>query len=69
MSGGDDMIQLGYCDDCKHCLGMSHGEILCDAFPNGIPNNHLWKSLSELKKCNNGIGFEPKEENNEPAQK
>ena len=60
------MIQLSDCDNCKHCFGFEHGHALCDAFPDGIPYDHMDKDLVGCKNCNNGIGFEQKEE---PAQK
>lgn len=57
------MIKLGYCDKCKHKTGFSKGHPLCEAFPNGIPYEHMEKPLELLKDCNKGISFEPKSNN------
>ncbi len=51
------------CDKCIH----QHKELFdgwlmaCDAFPNGLPLEHIYPDLEKLKECNNGIGFEPRE--------
>ena len=66
--GGEIMIRLSDCDDCKHCTGFEHGHALCDAFPDGIPYNHMDKNLTDCKDCNNGIGFEPKDESDKTTQ-
>jgi hypothetical protein len=52
------------CDNCKHIQpNKKDGWIpVCDAFPEGIPNeNLLYKDIEELKVCNNNIGYEPKD--------
>ena len=51
------------CGNCKHIRPNKDGWIcVCDAFPDSIPDeNLLYKNISELKECNNGIGYEPKE--------
>lgn len=52
------------CGNCKHIHSVKKdGWIpVCDAFPDGIPGeNLLYKTIDELKECNNGIGYEPKE--------
>ena len=61
----DMVIRLGDCDDCKNRFGFKNGHTLCHAFPEGIPYEHMEKDLKSLKECNNGIGFEPKTENND----
>ena len=53
------MIKLCDCDKCKHRTGFDKGHGLCEAFPNGIPYEHMDKDVRNMKKCNNGIGFEP----------
>lgn len=55
------MIKLCDCDKCKHRTGFDKGHGLCEAFPNGIPYEHMDKDVRNMKKCNNGIGFEPVE--------
>lgn len=54
------------CGKCKHIKQIKKDGWIpcCDAFPDGIPNeNLLYKDIPELKECNNGIGYEPKENN------
>ena len=36
-----------------------------NAFAYGIPCEHMDKDLKSMKECNNGIGFESKESNND----
>lgn len=62
------MIKLSDCGYCAHCKGQKNGYGICDAFPNGIPYEHMDKDLKALKECNNGIGFEPKNNNNKPSK-
>lgn len=60
------MIGVDYpCDKCKHKLPNIDGwKCVCKAFPNGIPNDLLLTgNVVNLSECNNGIGFEPKEQN------
>ena len=57
------MIIFYGCDFCKHCTGMKKGHPVCEAFPNGVAYDHMDKDLQNLKECNNGIGFEPREKN------
>lgn len=54
------------CDECKHGLPMiDRCTIPCKAFPEGIPIKFMMhENPRKLKECNNGIGFERKEENN-----
>ena len=61
IDGGKEMIKLSDCDYCKHCHELKNGSVTCDAFPNGIPYDHMDKDLKETSECNNGIGYEPKE--------
>ena len=62
------MICVGY--DCDYCKNMFKDKIdgwktHCKAFPDGIPSNYFFKlNPSELKECNNGIGYEPVEGGN-----
>lgn len=58
------MIKFYDCDYCKHCSGSKNGHIICDAFPDGVPYEHMDKDLKHMKKCNNDIGYEPRKENN-----
>lgn len=55
--------------ECLRCKNFINGERLpytwkCAAFPNGIPYERFSNiSDSNRKQCNNGIGYEPKEQN------
>lgn len=62
------MIKVGDCDYCKNCYGFEKGHPICYAFPKGIPYEHMDKDLRSLKECNNGIGFEPKENSDKPSK-
>lgn len=57
------MIRFYDCDFCKHSKGTKNGYFICDAFPEGVPYSHMDKDLKKAKECNNGIGYEPREEN------
>lgn len=50
--------------ECKHQRDkLLDGWIpCCDAFPDGIPLDFKFGKVKEMKECNNGIGFEKKEE-------
>ena len=53
------------CDLCKHQRENIDGwRCACDAFPEGIPRELLFtsKKTKDMVDCNNGIGFEIKEE-------
>ena len=57
------MIIIGLaCDQCSHRMKNADGwKAVCDAFPDGIPIDLMFKSdPSKLKECNNGIGYEEK---------
>lgn len=55
------MIKLAWCDDCRHITGGKGFIPTCEAFPEGIPYGFENGRDKELKTCNNGIGYEPKE--------
>lgn len=55
------MIRVCDCDKCKHRTGFKKGYTHCDAFPDGVPYEHMYKDVRNMKECNNGIGFEPVE--------
>ncbi len=55
------MIRLSDCDYCRHCHELKDGIVTCEAFPDGIPYEHMDKDLKETLECNNGIGYEPKD--------
>lgn len=60
------MICITDCRDCKHKRSLIDGWLdCCDAFPDGIPMDFDYSIVKKTKECNNGIGFEPKKENNE----
>lgn len=51
------------CDNCKNLGEMKGFQATCKAFPDGIPYTFDMVNASQLDECNNGIKFEPKEEN------
>lgn len=54
------MITIIDCKDCKNVLPNIDGwRACCKAFPNGYPKGFDYRNLKERKECNNGIGFEP----------
>lgn len=61
------MICVNYpCDRCIHKRKLIDGwKYACDAFPDGIPSDYIFKfDVTKLPECNNGIGYEPRKENN-----
>ncbi len=54
-------MKFSYCDNCANCRGLKNGIFVCDAFPDGVRYDHAFKDLEELKECNNGIDYKPKE--------
>ena len=68
------MIGKHTCLRCKNYIDTDtaeNGEFgYCRAYPNGIPDTvyafmHHWDTP---KDCNNGIGFEPKENSDKPSE-
>ncbi|MCH5297885.1 MAG: glutamyl-tRNA amidotransferase [Ruminococcus sp.] len=58
------MICVVDCGECKHQKPLIDGwRPCCDAFPDGIPMDFDYSKVKEIKECNNGIGFEPIEQN------
>ncbi|WP_147613853.1 glutamyl-tRNA amidotransferase [Treponema pectinovorum] len=50
-------------EECAVCIHQRHdlkdGWIpTCDAFPDGKPKNFNYGRVTEMKECNNGIGYE-----------
>lgn len=57
------MICIIDCHDCKHKLPLIDGwRSCCEAFPNGIPLDFDYSKVKMSKECNNGIGYEQKDE-------
>jgi len=59
------MICIDYpCDRCKYKRPNIDGwKCVCDAFPQGIPKEHIFeKNIVKLKECNNGMGYDPIED-------
>ncbi len=58
------MIGFDVCAFCKHRRDeMKDGWIsTCDAFPDGKPLDFDYSRVKKIKECNNGIGFEPKKD-------
>lgn len=60
------MICINDCKNCKHERPLLDGWLdCCDAFPNGIPIDFDYSKVRKIEECNNGIGFELKEQNND----
>ena len=59
------MICVDDCGYCKHERPLKDGwKWSCDAFPEAtgwLPKGFNFSKVKEIKICNNGIGFEPKE--------
>lgn len=56
------MICIDDCHTCRHIRPLKDGwKFRCDAFPNGSPHSFAFGHVKEIKECNNGIGYEPKE--------
>ncbi len=64
------MICVNDCGKCKHSRPKIDGwRSCCDAFPDGKPLDFDYSNLKERIECNNGIGFEPIEQNTDkPTQ-
>lgn len=63
------MICVNDCSKCKNKLPKIDGWLACcKAFPNGQPDDFDYSKVRSLKECNNGIGFEPKEDNDKPSE-
>lgn len=47
------------CMECGHFPKVDeNGKCICDAFPNGIPLNYMFRKEQNKKdECNNGIKF------------
>ena len=56
------MTTLSWSDDCANITGKKGCYYTCKAFPDGIPFTFDNYKDKELKTCNNGIGYEKKEE-------
>ncbi len=55
------MICIDDCSTCKHKRPLKDGwRFVCDAFPDGAPKGFPFGKAKEMKECNNGIGYEPK---------
>lgn len=65
------MIPISDCAFCVHRRSkLKDGWIpTCDAFPDGKPHDLNEGNLHQLPECNNGIGFEPIEKEDETAPK
>lgn len=54
------MIYINDCRNCKHKRPLIDGwRSCCDAFPEGKPIDFPFIDVKKMKECNNGIGFEP----------
>ena len=54
------MVTIPKCEMCIHKKGKNKKlDVYCDAFPEGIPNEHCFKTdVEKLKECKDGIRFE-----------
>ena len=58
------MICINECRICKHKRTLLDGwRSCCDAFPDGKPIDFDYSKIKTGCECNNGIGFEPQEQN------
>ena len=57
------MIKLSWCDQCANFLKMEGFTPTCKAFPKGIPYDYDTGKDQKITICNNGIGYEPPENN------
>ena len=59
------MLYISDCAFCKHNTGklIDGWRPTCEAYPEGFPENMDNCNMHIKNKCNNGIGFEPKNEN------
>lgn len=65
------MIGQAKCQKCVHFLTPDKhaSEWACEAYPDGIPEKKIcYIDRDPCVNCNNGIGFEPIENNTQPAQ-
>lgn len=54
---GGDRFTLPKCIFCKNFIDEKKEDgMICDAFPEGIPDDIMWES--EENECNNGIKYE-----------
>ena len=57
------MICVDDCGTCIHQRPLKDGwRFVCDAFPEGAPQDFDYSKVRENGVCNNGIGYEPKEQ-------
>ena len=65
-----DLVCITDCSQCKHSRKEKKDNWIptCDAFPNGQPLNWDYSKVRLLPECNNGIGFEPKENSDKPSK-
>ncbi len=66
------MIGRFKCQMCKHFLTPDRNiqDWKCEAFPDGISEEKLcYITRDPCINCNNGIGFEPIQKEDEPAPK
>lgn len=58
------MVCIDDCSNCKHnhLEKIDNWIPVCDAFPKGMPLDFPTGRAHEFKECNNGIGYEPKED-------
>lgn len=55
---------------CQMCRNLTSGGLMpetwrCKAFPNGLPERKImFLTRDTCENCNNGIGFEPKDDQN-----
>ena len=64
------MVCVTDCSLCKHSrkIKIDNWIPTCDAFPNGQPLDWDYGRVKDIKECNNGIGFEPKENTDKPSK-
>lgn len=54
------MLIMSICFDCKRFVGEKKGNLACEAYPDGIPDN-IFFDLEEEQECKKGYRFERSE--------
>lgn len=50
-------LRLPRCEYCEHFKGYRNQGIVCDAFPDGVPDSKNIYDYTDSSECANGIKF------------
>ena len=54
------VVIIGSCDACAHYIGVLNGKLVCEAFPDGIPDDILEGfDHTQPHDGDHGIRYEP----------